>query len=496
MIVHSASTITIGVLLAAVLLCLRALSTGRMSSLLGLVAVPLGVSLLGRPDIWLALAVALYQSGLKPPLGGTNLTLYHVLSFLLIGALGLRLILNPRGRARRSPATKYALLFLAVLAVTMATRGLGLRILGSRLWGGAPYVSIVLAIGLFLLAERAPLSARLWRQAVLAMCLVAQIPALAQFAYLRAGERWWWLWAFVQIRPSVVGEDALSGAEYLMRYQTGMAVLLVMVPLLLFERPMRGARWIVTAFFVALAMLFAGFSGFRSAYIQIPLLVLSWLALRERRPPWGRLAAVGALFLAVLAVMALFARHLPSSFQRALSLIPFADVTPAVKADADATTIWRLVVWLRALGDIPKYWLLGSGFAFDPREVEIIMLLRIWSREWAFVTHNYHNGILSLLITLGVGGLFAGCAFLISIGRTHWRLTRAVWPDELSRRVHLVMTSWFTTQIVLFLTIYGDTQISFPMFFFQAMVLEGLALNRALALENPAAAEAGAAPPG
>ncbi|PYK98879.1 MAG: hypothetical protein DME19_10840 [Verrucomicrobia bacterium] len=59
-----------------------------------------------------------------------------------------------------------------------------------------------------------------------------------------------------------------------------------------------------------------------------------------------------------------FSNRLPLSFQRSLSFLP-VKIDSAARYDAQYTLDWRLEIWRTVTPEIPKYFLLGKGFAYS-----------------------------------------------------------------------------------------------------------------------------------
>ncbi|MDD4870768.1 MAG: O-antigen ligase family protein [Kiritimatiellae bacterium] len=235
----------------------------------------------------------------------------------------------------------------------------------------------------------------------------------------------------------------------------------------------------------------AALAGFRSAIIGQIMFLGIYSVFGSERINWRRGFVMGLCVMLFIFIAAFFADHMPLSMQRALSFVPFSNVSWEAKADAMGTTIWRIEVWKRAVNDIPRYLWLGQGFAFNPRELMDIIAAGAYIRDWAFVVRAYHNGLLSLLLIFGLPGFIAGIGFLVSAGLEYNRIRRGEWQDDNLKRIFNVMFAQFIAQIIGFLLIYGDTQVSFPVFLFQAMVLEGIAKTKEV-LQYEGQIEAGA----
>ena len=75
---------------------------------------------------------------------------------------------------------------------------------------------------------------------------------------------------------------------------------------------------------------------------------------------------------------------------------------------------------------------------------------------------------------LGVFGLLIGLGLMFAICGRHRRLLKAPWRDPRLKQCHQVIYAMLLVHVGVFLTIYGDVQVSFPSLFFMFAVLEGL----------------------
>ena len=76
----------------------------------------------------------------------------------------------------------------------------------------------------------------------------------------------------------------------------------------------------------------------------------------------------------VLGALALvpLAEHLPYTFQRAMSFLPYK-VSNAARMDAQASWDWRVNMWKGLLPQIPQYLLLGKGYNISPLDYDFVM---------------------------------------------------------------------------------------------------------------------------
>ena len=480
--------IAVGVVLLVGLILLMGVSAGNPTVPLMLAAFPLCVYLVNRPDFWLAVLVAISGSRLTFPGAPENLNTYQVLSALFVGFLVLYRMMHPVGH-RKSPVRKYVFAFAVVLLAVGLRSGMGMRVLGSDMWGGSPYATLIIACLLLLSADLVVLSPRMWRNALIAMCLLTFLPVVAQSLYVFSGGQISLQYAFIQPKGFIVETlTAVSSDSGIARFSTDYSVTLLYLPLLLFANPMRGKNAVVTTSIFLISLVVAGLSGSRYSIFVVIGYVFFWSLLGGPRIFWGRTFGVVMAALVALAIAAAFAQHFPAPIQRSLSFVPWADVSQRVRLDALGTTTWRIDVWTRAIHeDLPRYWLTGRGFAFNPRDYEALRRLGLEVREWAFVTGSYHSGPLSLIINLGITGFVVGLCFFWTTFRTHFRILRGDFQDPHMARMYRLVLAMFANQSFLFLTVGGDVQNYFPTFLFLAMLLEGLAKTKEVSEESAVA---------
>lgn len=483
--------ITVALLALALLFALCALTTVSMFPLYVLAAVPLIVFAGIRPVFLLSVTIAVYASQLRLPQTPANLTLHYLLATVTILSIIFHRMIKPGQRSAPSLA-KYALAaFCVVVVVTMYFRGAGIRFLGSDLWGGATYVILLVSSGLFMAQDYVVLSSRGWRFTFLALMGMSLLPFLAQLIYTVSGGAIQQQYAFISSEGTVFVQSTLSAvqdAQGVARFNTGSTPLLLFAPLCLAEHPLKGARLFWTLAFALFTLGIAGLSGSRFAIVEIVFLLIIWGSLRAPGGVrWGRLVALSLVGMLLVGILALVANRLPDPMQRALSFIPFSNVSDQTMSDATATLDWRLDLWRLAVKEIPKHLLLGRGVAFDARELMVLHNLGLYARDWALVTGCYHNAALSFLINFGVLGFLSGFAFIVSLSWHHYtRVLPATWSDPSLQRMYYYFFALFASHTALFCTLGGDVQ-TFGAVIFYGTIMEGIArTNRQHDVTTPA----------
>lgn len=477
---HLPLILTAGLLAVVLGIVLLAFSGRSMTPVYFLFAFPLGVYWVSHSASWLVFIVAIYQSAFTLPLVPTNTNLFQILATAFSGLMAIYPAVNRQAWYRRTPVRKWILGMAVVLAFVISQRGIGIRFFGSSLWGGAGYVTLFVSILLFGAGGLTTLSPLQWRRAIFGMCLLAFIPLIAQLLYTYSGGSISQQYLFIQETGFVKSnEEILETQQGVLRFQSGVGIYLILIPLICLVHPFRGFNLGVTALTMVISLVAISFSGYRGGMLAALLIPGTWLFLGEKRVQWVRALVLIGCGLLLLWILGLHGRMFPLPVQRALSFMPMADVSFEAANDATGTLHWRLEVWKRAMAEyLPDHWLVGQGLAFDPRALQEAVNLGLYHRDWAFITRSYHNGVISLLLILGLPGLLVGLGFIGASLREYFRLLRLDWPNPLLFRIYRAVFAWFAVMAVSFCTTYGDLQISFPQLFFIAMILEGLAKTR------------------
>ena len=460
-------------ILAAVLFSLFVISSGNIAVLVLGAVLPLGLVWLGKPDVLFMAVCWTYNSTLRIPGIPGQLELYEVLviGYILISIV--RFLMTGKGIPFAAPH-RWAVVFGIVLVVTMYVRGTGFRVLGENLWGGARYVDIILGLLFFLTAGSVRLTPTQWKWAILGLLLSGTLPALAELLYVFSGGAVYGQYAFFLPRGStgsaLESMEAGSTTRFTMLSRMSQIYLLPFI----FSSTQR-RRWLLLAAFVLLGLFFGGFTGHRIVLLHITMFIWVFFFLHTRHKLMFFLVSA-AVTVALLFLIGQLAFLLPRSFQRMLTLVPFANVSHEVLVDASGSIHWRILLWREAVKIIPDYLWVGKGYAYSPvlahaQDVRWLSDYAIW---WALVQAAYHQGILSLLIGMGVVGLISGLVFLATICWRHYRHVRQSLQEDLLYRIHYVYFILLLVSSFSFAAVYGDVFVSFPRIFFYAAIVEGV----------------------
>ena len=202
-----------------------------------------------------------------------------------------------------------------------------------------------------------------------------------------------------------------------------------------------------------------------------------------------RLAVVLALAGIVAAAISVpFLDRMPLSVQRCVAFVPGAPVSQLTKLDAEASTRWRLEMWAVLMPEIPKYLLLGKGYALNAAELylsgQAVRQGLVKSFEVSVVSGAYHNGTLSLIIPFGIWGLI-GFVWLVAAGL--WVLHRNYrYGESKLQVVNTFLFAYFIMRTIVFFFVFGS--VDSELFKFTSILGLSVAINRGV--RKPAQADA------
>ncbi len=188
--------------------------------------------------------------------------------------------------------------------------------------------------------------------------------------------------------------------------------------------------------------------------------------------------------------LVVFAERMPMSVQRSLSFLP-VKVDPIARLDAQGTMDMRLDMWRVTLPEVPKYLFRGKGFNFSSTD---LMLTKTAMRrglydiyEATIISGDYHNGILTLIIPLGIYGFVAFLAFCWGSLRVLYANYR--YGDPALRLINTFLLTYFLTRLVFYMVFYGEFFLDLMMF--TGAIALSLTLNNGVRRkESPAPAPA------
>jgi hypothetical protein len=184
-------------------------------------------------------------------------------------------------------------------------------------------------------------------------------------------------------------------------------------------------------------------------------------------------------FVAISAVTAIIplAPHLPFTIQRSLAILPL-DISWEARQNAEESSEWRIKMWKDLLPQIPAHLLLGKGYAISMEDTELM------GRDTAFhsvnagqqalaISGDYHNGPLSVVLPFGIWGVMV----------VLWLMIAGAWVmycnyrhgDESLRNINTYLWVSYLYTVLRFLFVYGA--LSSDIMCFGGMVGFSIALN-------------------
>ena len=208
------------------------------------------------------------------------------------------------------------------------------------------------------------------------------------------------------------------------------------------------------------------FGGFRGFLVMIFLLLAIQFCLeglyRTKLLPIVLVSGIiGALALIPLA------SHLPYTFQRALSVLPYK-VSNAARLDAQESSDWRIRMWQGLLPQIPQYLLLGKGYVISPMDYNFVMGPEASIRstfaenQGLALSEDFHNGPISVVIPFGIWGCLAILWFLAAGIRVTYLNYR--YSDPALQTANTLLFAAFLMHTIFFMLIFGDFSADMPMF--------------------------------
>ncbi|MDD5138881.1 MAG: O-antigen ligase family protein [Verrucomicrobiales bacterium] len=414
---------------------------------------------------------------------------WMLMTALSLGISVLHRTVNDKARFLSAPSITLPLIyFMAVVLFTAKlTGGIGLHALGNETAGGKSYFLLLLGIlGYFALtAQRIPPKrAKLYISLFFLAGFSSVIGDLATLMPYQSS------FIFALFPPSGFGvATGGTGITETTRFgglaTMGMSGVLFMLArygvLGIFTS---GRLWRPPLFGVFFVLIF--FGGFRS-YIILCGAVFVFQCYLERLHKTKIFPVF--IFAGVIAVTLIipFAHKLPFTFQRSLAFLPLK-LDPVAFQAAESTKEWRLQIWKDALPLVPKYLLLGKGYALTRGELDVASS-RAFTRyasdfETVEITGNYHSGPLSVAIPFGIWGVIAVLWFWIASLRA--LLFNYRYGDLELRTINSFLLASFVAKVLLFLIVFGG--LYGDMFYFASLIGLSISINRGI--RRPVAAPA------
>lgn len=366
---------------------------------------------------------------------GLGLTMTFV-SFMLSIA---QHVLNRNIKFLNVPSVTRPLIFLLIVILVTAklSGGFGARLLGGESYGARRYATLLSAIvGYFAMtAYRVPPG-----KAVIyvGIYLLGTITNLVGYLAPYVSSALYPVFAFFPVDALPIAADSVIDERGLSVRMSGASVTAAAMVYYILARHGIGGLFDYSESWRLSPVSFRGGLGLNNPWRPVVFCLMIWLSLATGGFR-GTLVLLGLTFLVqfyaeglvrtrilptlillgllVAAVGLPFVSKMPANVQRTLSLLP-VDIDPAIRVSAQSTVDWRLDIWKRVLPSVPQYLFLGKGYAIDAAELS--MLSESFKRsavdaaEAAILVGDYHNGPLSIIIPLGIFGVFGFLWFVWS----------------------------------------------------------------------------------
>ena len=215
-----------------------------------------------------------------------------------------------------------------------------------------------------------------------------------------------------------------------------------------------GKLWRIFLFGLFFTAIF--FGGFRSAVIfcSLTFAVQFFMERLHRTRVMPFFVFAGLIGILVLIP---FASRLPFTFQRSLAFLPL-NISQAARQDAEGSKEWRLEIWRDTYPLVPKYLLLGKGYAISADDLAQAQnqSIKFASADASTISQNYHSGPLSVLMPFGIWGTIALLWFWFASLRALSDNYR--YGDPAFKTVNTFLLAYFAVKILIFLVIFGGIE--------------------------------------
>ena len=415
-------------------------------------------------------------------------TLFFAMVAASLGISVVERILDRNQPFLPSSAVRWPLLaFIALIFLTAKLRGgFGLHTMGSEVYGGKKYIGLVIGILSFfaITARPIPVKHAKWYMTLYfgglffnaLSDLYPFVPSPLHFIYLLVPASNTSMDEMGNI-DMVVGQTRMGGVTF-----AAGGVWFWMLA----RHGFRGCfltdrLWRPLLLGVMFVAVFLG--GFRSAMIGLILITGGVFCLEKLY----RSSVMLVLFLAGImgaVLLVPLAPHLPFTFQRTLAFLPL-DISPDARMDADGSTEWRIAIWKALLPEVPKYLLLGKGYAFSREVYDEEMAANAQFQGHGYIdaaqdplalASDFHSGPLSTIIPFGIWGVLLWLWFWVAGFFVVWRNYRNGIPEL--QYINRFLFATFVVKIFTFLFIFGDLVVD--MAAFSGVVGLSIALNHGI----------------
>jgi hypothetical protein len=352
-------------------------------------------------------------------------------------------------------------LYLVVIAALMKIRGIGFQAAGSEQRGGRMYISQFICAAYPLLFLLLPLNPKKVITAYTVFCCLGVTYIVSDLALASGSGFLWNLLAIFGWSADAMGFEATAREGGIRRFQSIAIIARDSIMLILLFVPMNRILMVSRPFWflLTLALLGAGaLGGHRSLLLMVPCIALI-CAWAQRSLTAGRLVLLGVATVVSLIFAYSFARDLPLSAQRMLSVLPQISVDPVARLDAEGTRDSRNLFRRLGFEIAPNYYLVGRGLGY----VQDVPTFSEYDPYGIIENHiqngSFYTGAPSMLVNTGLPGTFAICLYLFGV--TAFAVKNLFWfhgrgcESNIERLTVLVSAVW-VVNLVFFFAITGD----------------------------------------
>jgi O-antigen ligase len=395
------------------------------------------------------------------------------LNFVIAGiSLGISILTRTLGNKRTSvgdPWVSNSLLALALVTMVIwkTTGGFAGSALGTEDWGAGRYVSIMGAIiGYFaFVAKPVPLEKV---KLLTSLHFLSGLSSIWPVLIVLAGPTFYILLGLFPSTLQAGVQFSVGEGEMYERFTGVMVMAQFAIWFLVLRYGVKGLfdlhrSWRLLLFLTMFALGLLG--GFRSFVVLLIILfaLQIWLEGLLFTRLFATVCMIGTILMALLIP---FAIHLPLAIQRSFSFVPMIEIDAAARYEAEGTSDWRLDMWQVVLPEVPKHLWRPKGYNFSSTDLELTQQAmkqgRFAQYEGSIVTADYHQGLLNLIIPLGIYGFVAFLCFIFGCLRALYRNYRYSNPDL--KLVNTFLLSFFLTRLIYFTLFYGAFYLDLMVF--------------------------------
>jgi hypothetical protein len=223
-------------------------------------------------------------------------------------------------------------------------------------------------------------------------------------------------------------------------------------------------RWMALGFVFILGL----FGGFRSYILGCGLAFGLQFFLEGLHRTKLSVVFLSAGIIGALALIPV-AEHLPYTFQRAITFLPY-QVSTAARLDAQGSADWRVEMWAAILPQVPGCLLLGKGYTISTVDYDFLSAAggqaainqTFAESQWEALASDFHNGPLSVVIPFGIWGCIAFLWFIFASIRVLYLNYRNSEPEL--KIINTSLFAAFVAHAIFFLFVFGGLDIDMLVF--------------------------------